>query len=104
MSLYDSFDSSSTAVTQSRPARPPINQLPPWKLLLHNDDVNEVAYVIKTVTKVTPLDLETATARTLEADREGLALLLTTHLERAELLQSQLAGCNLTVTIEPDSP
>jgi hypothetical protein len=37
-----------------------------------------------------------------EADKTGVALLLTTHKERAELYKDQFESKGLTVTIEPD--
>lgn len=80
----------------------PPGLLPLWKVLLHNDDVNSLEHVIFTVMELTPLDQDEAIQRTLEADREGLALLLVTHKERAELYQEQFQSKHLTVTIEPD--
>ena len=50
---------------------------------------------------LTPLNLEAAVQRTLEAHTAGLALLLTTHKERAELYRDQFKSKGLTVTIEP---
>jgi ATP-dependent Clp protease adaptor protein ClpS len=38
----------------------------------------------------------------LEAHETGVALLLVTHKERAELYKDQFASKGLTVTIEPD--
>lgn len=84
----------------SRPASP--KPLPLWKVLLHNDDVNAVEYVIETVSMLTPLNRADAAQRTLEAHRKGLTLLLTTHKERAELYQDQFKSKRLTVTIEAD--
>jgi hypothetical protein len=37
-----------------------------------------------------------------EADKTGVALLLTTHKERAELYKDQFESKGLTVTIEPE--
>ncbi|MCH7572875.1 MAG: hypothetical protein IH891_08175 [Planctomycetes bacterium] len=37
----------------------------------------------------------------LEAHKSGLALLLSTHREHAELLQEQFTSKRLTVTIQP---
>jgi ATP-dependent Clp protease adapter protein ClpS len=37
----------------------------------------------------------------LEAHKRGLALLVSTHREHAELLQEQFTSKKLTVTIEP---
>lgn len=75
--------------------------LPPYKVLLHNDDVNEVAEVVYAIRKVTPLTIMEATQRMLEAHHSGVALLLVTHRERAELYIEQFQTFKLTVTIEP---
>ena len=91
------------AVAERRPARPTPRMLPPFKVLLHNDDVNEFLYVIAAIIKLTSLSQEDAVQRTLEAHETGVSLLLVTHKERAELIQEQFASCNLTVTIEPDT-
>jgi ATP-dependent Clp protease adapter protein ClpS len=39
--------------------------------------------------------------RTVEAHESGVALLIVTHRERAELIQEQFQTRGLTVTIEP---
>ena len=83
------------------PARPAPRKLPPWKVLLHNDDVNEMEYVVQTITMLTPLSDRQAAARMLEAHLRGLALMLVTHRELAELYRQQFASRRLTVTIEP---
>lgn len=77
--------------------------LPPYKVLLHNDDVNDMLHVVEAVFRLTPLSVEEAVERTLEAHRTGVALLLVTHKERAELYCEQFATFTLTVTIEPDA-
>ena len=78
-------------------------QLPPYRVLLHNDDVNDFGHVIKSIVRLTTLNQEDAITRTLEAHERGLALLLVTHRERAELYVDQFASLSLTVTIEPDA-
>ncbi|MCC6682377.1 MAG: ATP-dependent Clp protease adaptor ClpS [Phycisphaeraceae bacterium] len=83
------------------PLKPKRKQLPPYRVLLHNDEQNEMLYVVQTIVSLTPLPLRDAAAKMLEAHRRGLSLLLTTHLERAELYVLQFARRNLTVTIEP---
>ena len=83
------------------PAKKPPQQLPPYKVLLHNDDVNDVEHVVHTIVALTPLNTEDAVIRTLEAHETGVALLLTTHKERAELYREQFQSKGLTVTIEP---
>lgn len=75
---------------------------PPYKVILHNDDVNSFEHVIETILNLTPLKPEDAIRKTLEAHERGLALLLVTTRERAELYVEQFAACRLTVTAEPD--
>ena len=90
-------------VVATKPARPKPKRLPPWKVLLHNDDVNDFGHVIKSILRLTTLTQEDAITRTIEAHDTGLALLLVTHRERAELYVEQFASLSLTVTIEPDA-
>lgn len=77
--------------------------LPQWKVILHNDDINDLESVVKTVIQLTALSREQAAERTHEAHTNGLSLLLVTHQERAELYVEQFASCKLTVTAEPDA-
>ena len=83
------------------PQKKPPQTLPPYKVLLHNDDKNSVDFVIRTIMELTPLNEKEAELRTKEADKTGLALLLVTHKERAELYQEQFTSKGLVVTIEP---
>jgi ATP-dependent Clp protease adaptor protein ClpS len=83
------------------PQKKPPQTLPPYKVLLHNDDKNSVDFVVRTIVELTPLNEKEAELRTKEADKTGLALLLVTHKERAELYQEQFTSKGLTVTIEP---
>ena len=80
--------------------RPP-QMLPPWKVLLHNDDKNDMVFVVDTIVELTPLNKQDAELRMKEADDSGVALLLVTHKERAELYKDQFESKGLTVTIEP---
>src|SRR3954464_12758499 len=79
----------------------PPQPLPPWKVLLHNSDEPTFDFVIDTITQLTPLNKQDAELRATEADKTGVALLLTTHKERAELYQEQFTSKGLVVTIEP---
>lgn len=88
-----------TVVKPQPPARKP-KQLPPYKVLLHNDDVNTFEHVILAVMKLAALPLEAAIEKTVEAHESGVALLLVTHQERAELYVDQFMSMKLTVTIE----
>ena len=84
------------------PKHKPPGMMPMWKVLLHNDDKNTFDHVIITIIDLTPLEEKEAVLRALEADKTGVALLLVTHKERAELYQEQFQSKSLTVTIEPD--
>lgn len=75
--------------------------LPPYRVLLHNDDVNDMVFVVRVICKLTPLGWKQAILRMLEAHSSGVALLLVTHKERAELYAEQFATFKLKVTIEP---
>jgi ATP-dependent Clp protease adapter protein ClpS len=83
------------------PKRRP-KQLPPYQVLLPNDDVNTFESVIAAIHKLTTLQPQEALLRTLEAHETGVALLLVTHRERAELYRDQFATFKIAVTIEPD--
>jgi ATP-dependent Clp protease adapter protein ClpS len=83
------------------PTRKPPGMLPPWKVLLHNDDKNEMHFVVGTIVELTPLNAQEAEVKTVEAHKTGAALLLVTHKERAELYKDQFESKGLTVTIEP---
>jgi ATP-dependent Clp protease adaptor protein ClpS len=89
------------ASPKTTPTKKPPGMLPLWKVLLHNDDKNDIGFVIGTIVELTPLNEMEAKVRTTEADKTGVALLLVTHKERAELYQEQFQSKGLTVTIEP---
>jgi ATP-dependent Clp protease adaptor protein ClpS len=89
------------AAVKERPAPPKTEHLPPFKVLLHNDDQNEALYVVRTIMELTPLQKERAMTAMLEAHTSGVSLLLVTHKERAELYQEQFQTKQLVVTIEP---
>ncbi len=84
------------------PKQPVPRALPPWKVLLHNDDKNACEDVVKIICRLTPLNEHAATVCMLEAHKTGVAMLLVTHRERAELYVEQFASCGLTATAEPD--
>ncbi len=87
----------------TKPGRPKPKQLPPYKVLLHNDDKNDFGHVIRSIAKLTTLSLEEALQKTIEAHETGVSLLLVTHRERAELYCEQFATFQLTATYEPDA-
>ncbi len=95
-----------TAVAPAKKPAPPKRKrkpkkLPPFKVLLHNDDVNTFDHVISSILNVTTIPTREAILRTIEAHESGVALLLVTHLERAELYVEQFATFDIITTIEP---
>lgn len=89
-----------TAVLPEAPP-PQRKPMPGWAVLLHNDDVNDFAFVARSVIEFARLPHADAVARTIEAHESGVALLVVTHRERAELIEEQFRTRGLTVTIEP---
>jgi ATP-dependent Clp protease adaptor protein ClpS len=90
-----------TTGVQEQAAPPRMDRLPPYRVILHNDDVNDMLYVVESICDLTPLAPQRAAAVMLEAHRTGLALLMVTHRERAELYVDQFKSRNLVVTMEP---
>ncbi len=75
--------------------------LPPYKVMLHNDDYNTMDHVVMSLIKTVPgLSVEQAIQIMLEAHNHGVALVITCPLEHAELYRDRLESCGLTATIE----
>ncbi len=96
----DSGTLTAVATKPVQPAKKP-KKLPPYKVLLHNDDVNSFEHVIGAILKLTTLTPQEAILRTIEAHESGLALLLVTHRERAELYVDQFISLKINTSIEP---
>jgi ATP-dependent Clp protease adaptor protein ClpS len=96
----------STTETETRPetpeeTRPKTVILPPWSVILHNDDHNDMIHVVRSLTKAVPnLGAARATRIMLEAHNHGKALVTTCPLELAELYRDRLQSFGLTATIE----
>lgn len=90
--------------TAAQPTQPKTQLLPPWKVVLHNDNVNDGVIVAKRVHEFTPLTEIESLTKTQEAHVEGEAVLFVTNRERAELAEEQFKSCSppITVTIEPE--
>lgn len=86
---------------REQPGPPRLDHLPPFKVLLHNDAVNEMGYVVRTLRELTPLNAAQSTVVMMTAHTRGVALILVTHKERAELYVEQFRSKRLKVTIEP---
>lgn len=82
-------------------APPRVEQLPPFRVLLHNDDHNDMVFVARTLMHLTPLNEARSVEVMLTAHQRGVALVCMTHKERAELMRDQLRSSGLVSTIEP---
>ena len=76
--------------------------LPPYRVILHNDEHNSMEGVVAGLIKSVPLSTEEAIAIMMEAHNSGRALVIVCPLELAELYQERLESFGLTSTIESD--
>ncbi len=83
-------------------SKPRVAEMPRWRVLLHNDDVNDMAYVVDSIVRITPLSAQMSYDCMMEAHLHGSTLLLTAHKELAELYQERFCTRRLRVTIQPD--
>jgi ATP-dependent Clp protease adaptor protein ClpS len=75
--------------------------LPPYRVVLHNDDVNEMAHVVRALLDSVPeLTAERAHEVMIEAHERGSADVIQCPYERAELYRDRLESFGLTATIE----
>lgn len=75
--------------------------LPPFAVVLHNDDVNSMEHVIHALLASVPeLTTERAVEVMMTAHTHGSAEVIRCPLERAELYRDRLESHRLTATIE----
>jgi ATP-dependent Clp protease adaptor protein ClpS len=75
--------------------------LPPYAVILHNDDHNSMDHVVQSLLACVPeLEAEEAIQVMLTAHEEGKARVIRCPLERAELYRDRLEAQGLTATIE----
>ena len=76
---------------------------PRYKVLLHNDPVNSMEYVVTTLRQVVPqLSEQDCMAVMLEAHNTGVGLVIVCDLEPAEFYCETRKGKGLASTIEPE--
>ena len=66
------------------------DRLPPYNVVLLDDDHHTYEYVIEMLGKIFGYDKEKAFKLAEEVDKQGRVILLTTHKEKAELKQDQI--------------
>lgn len=76
-------------------------RLPPYRVLLHNDDVHAMDEVVAALREAVPgLGASKAVRIMLEAHFTGRGVVIVCVLERAEYYAARLASRDLTVSIE----
>ena len=77
--------------------------LPPYRVVLFNDDYNEMNYVIFAILhSINSLTEQEAVQIMLTAHLMGSAIVIVCPKETAEYYQERLLSYGLTATIEPD--
>jgi len=75
--------------------------LPPYRVLLHNDDEHDMGYVVRAlVASVPELSVERAAELMLEAHLHDRAEVIVCPLERAELYRDRIQTYGLGSSIE----
>ena len=103
-----------TAVPDVRPDEDTRTRtLPPYQVVLHNDEVNTMEFVVAVLQEVFKYRIEQCMTLMLEAHETGRAVVWVGPLEVAELKADQILGCGadptqkdrnaepLRVTVEP---
>ncbi len=70
---------------EPRATDPRVDHLPPFKVLLHNDDENDIEYVTDSLIELFRFSEPRAVTLVIEAHMTGVSLVMVTHRERAEL-------------------
>ena len=95
-------DHESPASGPSSPARPGGNDtLRRFKVVLHRTADAGLMFIARTVRELTHFGEAEAYHRMWEVHYRGRALILVTHLERAELYVEQFADRGLLASVEP---
>jgi ATP-dependent Clp protease adaptor protein ClpS len=66
---------------------------PPYAVILHNDDINTVVFVVEVLQKVFGYPVEKCVQLMLEAHHNGRSVVWTGTLELAELKADQIHSC-----------
>ncbi|NBV86074.1 MAG: ATP-dependent Clp protease adapter ClpS [Verrucomicrobia bacterium] len=72
----------------------------PWQVVVHNDPVNLMTYVVKVFIKVFGFSRETAEKHMWEVHKKGRSVVWSGERERAELYVQQLHSYLLLATLE----
>ena len=82
------------------PARPRQDKLPPYNVILLNDDDHTYAYVVEMLGKLFGYNEQKAFKMAEEVDTRGRVIVMTTHKEKAELKRDQILGFGADARME----
>lgn len=74
-----------------------------WNVIVWNDPVNLMSYVVHVFMRVLGFNKEKATRHMLEVHHKGKSLVVTETRERAEFYHQQIQAFGLNVTLEHSS-
>jgi ATP-dependent Clp protease adaptor protein ClpS len=101
MSESSSSTSEKTAAATPKPAtKPEPKQLPPYNVILLNDDDHTYDYVIEMLRALFGHSEQRAYQMARTVDHQGRVIVFTTHKERAELKRDQIRGYGLDPRID----
>ncbi|MFQ6029184.1 MAG: ATP-dependent Clp protease adaptor ClpS [Dehalococcoidia bacterium] len=88
--------------TETEQARRTLQEiLPPYSVILHNDDHHAMDYVVEALVKSVPsLLVNDAVNIMFDAHNTGRAVVITCPLEQAELYRDRIRSFSLGVSIE----
>ena len=75
----------------------------PWRVVLWNDPINLISYVVWVLQKLFGYSLDKATSLTMEVHNHGRAIVSFGPREKAEVDASRLHEAGLWATLERDS-
>jgi ATP-dependent Clp protease adaptor protein ClpS len=95
-----------------KPGPPKVQKLPPWNVILLDDQQHTYQYVIEMLSGVFGFDQQRGYTLAKEVDKTGRAIVFTTHREHAELKRDQIMAygadfrisssrASMRATIEP---
>lgn len=77
-----------------------IENVSPWKVVLHNDDVNTFTYVVKNLQIILKKPKEVCEKHTLEAHETGRSIVFSGSFDEAEQVAVQLHAALIMATLE----
>lgn len=106
LSEHNNRDTRLSSQSQIKPdeiVRDHTKLLPPYKVIVYDDDYNEMNYVVFALLQsVNSLTVQDAERIMLTAHLTGQAVVIVCPKEAAEYYQERLLSYNLTATIEPE--